>query len=348
MFEPNSVDKYLRINPQTRMFVPAWMYRDILPFSLGPDPSVIPQNSAISLTTADPRTIPYKLPHTSLDMDHGVGNPLNIDQISYSEFLTGVPNAAFTIMINDMGDQRQFMNAPVHIRSLAGTGRLAARLSEDLFLPTRHQLNITLRKTPGAFDQSARVYFHGSQYYTWSSNLQSHKEDHTEMLRIINKHLERRKYVFPYWMTTEGGVVNVPANQTVENDALVGSEGHLECTHITRAYPSSGDQTTAPFELELVNPQTRQSLMNGKIHSYMIGDASNPQPLPVPFRIPAGQLLRFIIKDLSGSTNPVYITLRARKIRAEFKDIDQVKREFGIGTNVKAPVSRKAEMNGII
>ncbi len=329
MKEPNAVDKFIRISPQTHMFEPVWMHRDIMSFSLGPDPSIIAQNSAIPLTSVDAFTVPYKLPHASIGMDDSLGNPLSINQITFMESLLGTSSAAFTVFMTDLGDQRQFMNFPIHVRTFAGSGQLSARLAEDLFLPTRHQLNISFQKTASAENQSLRLYMFGRKYYTWSTNLQSHMQDRANMLEIIRKALEKRKYVFPYWMTTDQGVVNVPANQTVENDALVGSEGHFECTHIMRAF-TGGSATNAPFEVELINPQTRQSLMNGRIHSYLIGDAFNPQPFPAPFIIPAGQLLRFRITDLSGSANKVYLTLRGRKIRSDFKSIEQVEKDFGI------------------
>ncbi len=327
MREPNAVDKFIRINPATHMFEPVWMYRDILPFSLGPDPSIIGQYAAIPLSGADPFAVPFKLPHASLDMDGTVGNPLNIDQVTFDQ-IGGSNNAQFSVFMTDMGDQRQFMNFPIHVRTFAGSGQLSARLAENLFLPTRHQLNLTFQKV-GGDDESFRMYLHGKKFYTWSTNLQSHPQDHKEMLKLINKHLERRKYVFPYWMTTDQGVVSIPTGQTVENDALVGSEGHFECTHILRAF-TDGDQQAAPFEVELINPQTRQSLMNGSIHSEMIGDAKNPQPLPAPFIVPAGQVIRFRIKNLHSDAIDVYLTLRGRKIRADFKDVEEVKKEFGI------------------
>ena len=153
------------------------------------------------------------------------------------------------------------------------------------------------------------------------------------MILLINKYLERRKYVFPYWMTTEGGAVTVPANQTVSVDSIVGDEGHFEATHLLRAF-YQGSSTAKPFEISITNPQTRQAYMNGTIHSYMIGDAFNPQPLPAKMMLPAGQIVRFTIKDLSGSENKVYLTLRGLKIRAEFKSIDEVNQELGINTPV--------------
>ncbi len=347
MFEPNAVDKFIRINPQTKLFEPNWMWRDVIPFFLGPNTAIV--TGAIPLTSGNPtKTVPYKLPHSSLGYDDAVGNPLKINEISFTDSvgIASAENGGFTVFLTDMGDERQYMNFPVHATTFAGTGQLAARLTEELFLPTRHQLNMTFNKITGFADKNVNVFFAGQSFDTWSSNLQKYKDDHANMIAMINKGLERRKYVTPYWLTTDGGVVAVPANQTVEVDTLVGSEGHFEATHIMRAIYGN-DLTTGAFELELINPQTRQSLMNGKIHSYMIGDAQNPQPFPCPFIVPAGQLLRFKITDLSGSANNVYITLRGMKIRAEFKSRAEVEKQFGLPSKQTAPKDRRAEMVGV-
>ncbi len=344
MFQPNAVDNYIRINPDTKLFEPVWEKRDILSYWLGPDPS---HNSGpTTIAAGNSATVPFKLPHSSLDMDNGgVGNALEIDQIVASA--PNFTNSAlpFTIFLTDMGDQRQYMNFPVHICTFVGSGQLSARLAENLLLPTRHQLMAALTSidTDGSADLS--LFFIGKLYDIWSSNLQKYPVDHAEMLKKINKLLERRKYVTPYWMTTDQGVVIVPANQTVDIDTPVGSEGHFECTHILRSF-NSGNQTTSPFELEIINPQTRQSLMNGKIHSYMIGDALNPQPFPAPFIVPAGQTIRFRIKDLSGAKNTIYLTLRGMKIRAPFKSRAEVEKEFGMPSKQHKTNERHQEMKG--
>ncbi len=280
--------------------------------------------------------------------DDAVGNPLRINQIVFNDDVATAENGGCTVFLTDAGDVRQYMNFPIHCQTFAGTGQLSARLAEDLLLPTRHQLNLTLSKITGYANKNVNVFFAGQSFDTWSSNLQKYKEDWQAMITEINRLLERRKYVTPYWFTTDGGVVSVPANQTVEVDTLVGSEGHAEFTHILRAFGDATDLTANPFEVELINPQTRQTLMNGRIHSQFIGNAQNPQPFPAPFLIPAGQILRFRITDLSGSTNNVYLTLRGFKVRAPFKSRAEVDKEFGIPIKpTAAPKSRQAEMAGV-
>ncbi len=343
MRDTNAVDKFMRINPATHMIEPNWMWRDVLPFALGPDASRY-TSGAISLVGTTPVTVPYKLPHSSLGFDDTVGSPLQINQ--FVQTGTSQSNPQFTVFMTDQGDQRQYMNYPIHVDTFAGTGQLSSRLTEDLFLPTRHQLMVQFTNIVGG-TISAQLYMLGKYFDTWSSNLQGKPIDHKAIIAAVNRALERRKYVTPYWMTTEGGMVTVPANQTVEVDTLVGDEGHFESSHILRKF-TGGVATTSPFELELINPQTRQSLMNGRIHSYMIGNAQNPQPFPAPFLIPAGQTLRFRITDLSGSTNNVYLTLRGMRIRAPFKSRMEVEREMGlVGKPIPKTNARHIEMAGV-
>lgn len=343
MREPNAVDKYIRINPKTKLIEPNWMWRDILPFSLGPS-NALYSSGGIVLSSNSPVVVPYKLPHSSLGFDDAVGSPLEINEIVFTSS-NGQDNPQFSVFVADMGDQRQYMNYPIHVTTFAGSGQLAARLTEPLFMPTRHQLSVTFQRLSGG-SNTAQLYFMGKLYDTWSSNLQGHQEDRARMVALVNKFLERRKYVTPYWMTTEGGAVTVPANQTVEIDSLVGDEGHFECSHILRNF-TNGNATSSPFSLELINPQTKQTLMNGKIHSYMIGNAFNPQPFPAPFLVPAGQIIRFRITDLSGSTNTVYLTLRGEKIRAPFKSRMEVEREMGLtGPGTTASKFKNTEMAG--
>ncbi len=344
MFEPNAVDPYLFINPASRHIEPNWMWRDVLPFWLGPNPALYP-TAKITLTTGIPVAVPYKLPHSSIGLDQSVGTPLQINQIIQLPPPPGT-FGNFTVMVADMGDQRQYMNYPIHVDTFAGSGQLSARLTEDLFLPTRHQLLVTFNQISGEASDN-QLFFAGKYFDPWSTNLQNKPHARKDMHDLINRLLERRKYVTPYWLTTENGVVAVPANQTVEVDTLIGDEGHLECSHIMRNLIDGGI-TGGAFELELINPQTRQSLMNGKIHSQFIGDAHNPQPFPAPFLVPAGQILRFRITDLSGSTNNVYLTLRGERIRAPFKSRAEVEREFGMADKAVKQKSGAKEMAGMI
>lgn len=363
MREPNAVDKYIRVNPQSHIFEPVWAYRDIMPYTLGPDPAYPLVQGFLDLSALTPNdsiNVPYKLPHASI-LDNPLGNPLKIDEIMFETVnhnagAFGYPEV--TVFLTDMGDVRQFMNAPIHIQTFAGNGQLAARLAEPLFLPTRHQLNFKLAQsvnTPadGSGSYIIALFMSGQIHYTWSSNLQKYPHDHAEVLRMVNYWLERRKYVSPYWLTTDNGPVFVAPGQTVDADANIGSEGHFEATHIMWAPPSTIGPASDYFEVEFYNPQTRQTLMNGRIHNQMIGNAYNPQPLPAPFIVPAGQLIHFRITGLANAnvTQGIYLTLRGMKIRAPFKSYEEVNVQLGHpnvhSSHDKSKKSMTQEMAGV-
>lgn len=344
MREPNSIDDYVRMNPKTGLFEPVWMWRAVLPFWLGPDPQ---QSNVdpIVINAAGTKTKPitYKLPHSSQSLDRGgdmmssVGNPLMINRLVYEDITDGTPSANWTIFMEDLGEQLRYMNFPVHIRTFAGgingltspLGMLPALLAEPLFLPTRHNLMTTFDKISGAA-VNARFFPVGGIFDTWSTCLLGHDEDKLALLALIQKLLERRKQIYPYWFTTDGGPLVVPSGQTVQQDITVGDDGHFEATDIMAV--SMNTVNPGAFEVEFYNPDTRQTLMNGRIQSSMIGDAFNPQPFPASMIFTAGSTVRFIVKDLAatGNDNTVYLTLRGRRIRAPLKSIEEVKRDLHV------------------
>ena len=339
MRDVNAVDAYIRWNPQSALFEPNWAKRDILPFWLYPQTDVV--NGDIAVTPTSSPTLLYKLPHSSPGQNESIGNPLQVNELVFLEKTVGANLAAYTVMVKDMGDRTQFMNAPVHVQTFAGTGQLAARLSEDLFLPTRHDLMVTFGYLPqlsgSTPNYATRLFFCGKQYYPWSTNLQNKPADLEEMKQLINQKLERRKYLYPFWLTTDGGVVNVPANGTVEADMSIGDDGAFEATHILTAWPSNSSANFQGFTLQIYDPQNRQLFSNGPISSQMLGNAQNPQPLPAPLLVPAGQVLRCSITDTSGTSggNNVYITLRGYKCRAKIQSYADSMREFGIPVPMK-------------
>lgn len=330
MREANAVDKYIRWSPQTNLFEPVWKQRDILPYWLYPPTDVV--NGDIVIGPTSP-SILYKLPHSSPGQNDSLGNPLEINEIVYRDTF-GNSNSNFTVFVRDMGDRTQFMNAPVHITTFAGTAQLAARLSENLFLPTRHDLLVNFGYN-GNDSASIRMYFCGKIYYPWSTNLQNKPIDRDEMIKEINYKLERRKYIYPFWLTTDGGAVDVPANTTLEMDMSIGDDGAFEATHIM-SYSNGG-----LFEIEIYNPQTRQTISNGPFHSTMMGNAQNPQPLPAPFLVPAGEVLRCRVKNLAAITTTVFVTLRGLKCRAKIQSYTEAMAMFGIPIPPKKAKAQK-------
>lgn len=336
LVEQSPVDRYIRYNAKTKFFEPTWWRRDVLPFWLFPDEQYYSTGYiTINASPNDTPPVVYKLPHASLEMDRGLGNPLRITDFVFEDSTDLTATAAWTVFLKDMGDQLNYMNAPIHVRTFAGTSQLPGHCFEPLLLPSRHALMMTPDKLAGAA-ATVRLYMVGELYCSWSPNLERYPIDRQIMEAVINKHLERRKYIQPFWLTTDDGGVLLPASQTVEVDATIGDDGHFEGSHIMGI-------STDDYEVTIFNPLTRQTIVNGAIHSDMIGDARNPQPFPATFVVPAGETIRFRIKNLTADLNKVYLTVRGRKIRAPLRDIEQVKRDMAVNEpKIAAQVAQKA------
>lgn len=324
----NIVDRYIALDPHTGFFKPKWWHRDVMPYWLYPDAQFT--TGAMQVQAAGTPTPPfvYKNAHASIGLGQ-YGNPILINRIVFEDSTDTTDLANWTVMLKDMGDIVQYMNRPIHVRTFAGTAQLPAGLAEPLFFPTRHQLQLTPNKISGGAT-NVRLYFGGSIFYTWSTELAQHPQDREIMFNLVAKYLERRKYIYPFWLTPEvdSGVV-IPANGTVQVDALIGDDGHFEATHWMSA------ETSPLWEVEIFNPDTKQALSNGPIQkAAIIGNAQNPQALPTTYLVPAGERIRFKFKDLSGSENRVFFTFRGLKIRAPMRSIEEVKKQ----TQVNSPI----------
>ena len=339
--DENLVDRFIRVNPRNGFFEPKWMHRDIMPYYLYPDAQF--QTGPMVINAAGSVTPPfvYKNQHASIGLGH-YGNPILINRILFEDSTDTTAAANWTVMLKDMGDLTQFMNRPIHVNTFAGTAQLPAGLSEPLFMPTRHQLQLTANKVAGGA-VNARLYFGGAIFYSWSTELSQRPQDHQEMQKLIAKYLERRKYIYPFYLTGEvdNGVV-IPANGTVQVDALIGDDGHFEATHWM------SEETDERWEVEIFNPDTKQQLSNSPISKRaMIGNAQNPQELPMTYLVPAGSRLRFKFRDTSGSTNRVFFTMRGLKIRAPMRNIDLVKKETAVPNSPVQSFARRATPVGV-
>lgn len=315
------VDNDIRINKKTGLYEPIWWKRAAFPYQLTFDPQYTPTGVLVVPAAGNAISV-FKEPHTGQSLDGGYGTPLSIRQSTFEDSTSGTAAANFTVFLKDLGDMTQFMNAPVHIQNFAGTAQLAARFSEPLFLPTLHALQATYAMLAGGPD-SIRHFLGGISYAPWSTEIMNHPGDKAALLNMLRKLTERRKYIFPFWLTTNVNVV-VPANGTSEHDVQIGDDGHFEMTHLV-GVPNGVIAGSGTYQVNVLNPDTKQSFTNGKIASTAaVGTAQNPQELAVPWLIPAGKRLRFQFTDTSGASNNIFFAIRGRRIRALLKSGDDV------------------------
>ena len=156
-----------------------------------------------------------------------------------------------------------------------------------------------------------------------SINGVQHTPRNRQQLQFIQKRIaaltERRKYVYPFYYTTES-TVSLTANQNNVNfDVKIGE--HFEA--FTIASVSTGN-----YAMEITEVRSGKTIGNGRFtNTNALGDSTLPTVFPVPYLIPAGSRLRFTFQNLTGSTNAIYITLGGRRIIAPLKDFGGMDRE---------------------
>lgn len=359
--EPNEILQYIDVDQRTGAISAKPWRAEVMPFALYFDEQWT--NGVFLLAAVGAPTAPgiYKLPHASVnpgsshrytnyqvqnpvdptqwpmglqsqpmmmnpDLDADIGNPLLIKSIVCRDNLQAGNLPNYTVMLQDRGDKTQFMNAPVHMQLLAGTSLLPGGLSEPLFLPTRHTLQATFVNLGIA--TAMRMILWGEMFTPWSNNLIMYPRDRDIMMSLIRRYDTRRKYVFPFWLTTELQATLL-GYELRDFEGLVGDDAHFEATHLM-AISAEG----LAFEFEIVDPDTNQTISNGKFDSEAAtGLATLPQKLPVPLLIPAGRRIIFRIKNRENAVSNIFIALRGKKIRAPFKDWKEVSRELEIPAN---------------
>lgn len=320
------IDNFIRKNAQTGELEPQWWKRAIFPYKLTFDPQYV-ATLPLTVPATGQVTAVLKEQHSSLGLDNEIGTPLLINFPTFEDSTDGTANAAFTIMMKDIGDGTQFMNQPIHILNFSGTAQQTSEFSEPLFLPTRHALQTQFAKVSGGAT-TMRLFLNGKLFIPWDPQLLLFPQDREMLVTLIRKLLVRRMYIYPFWFTTDQSVV-IPANGTFEVDTDIGDDGHFEITHLIGT-------STGAYTINILNPETKQSFTNGQVDSRTaVGTGQNPADFAVPWLIPAGKRLRFQYTDLSGSSNTVFTCLRGRRIRAQLKDVKDIQQDLAIPPAMK-------------
>jgi hypothetical protein len=322
-----NVDKYIYWDNLRKSYLPQFWRREILPSWLMFNFSSVPtDNATIPAVPLSSPPFTFLQPYTSVEgLDQNLGTPFEVRSLTFADLTDGSVLANFTVMLKEVGEVRQFMNQPVHIRTLAGNGQTPALLREPFMFRSQHNISAQFTKVLGGAT-TARLYLEGAQYFPWSPEFMRKKESHQQLVNIISQWYKRRNFVTPFWLTTDTPV-NLLANGQAEFFSKVGDDGHIEI--FTFAAVATGN-----FDIEISEPKTKQTIMNGRItQTNGFGDANFPTLLPSAWLIPAGYRIRYLIRNLTAAPNLVFVTMGARKIYAPF-----IQREFGpIGREIAVP-----------
>lgn len=318
-----AIDNYAKLDARTgRVTINAWR-RQVLPSFLYFDL----QDGAVTINAvggAVTAPVAFKQKYFSTGgMDEGVGTPFEIKNI-WMDDSGEYTNSNYSIELRDLGEMRKFMPRPVHIKTLAGFSSASAlganlmdsypaRLREPYMFFSQHQIQVLYAALSGG-PYTARLFLEGAQYYPYAL-LQSPSK--ARMVEHLKQWEQRKRYVWPYWLTTDEDV-SVGANASVDAQMTIGGDAHFEA--FQWAAVSTGD-----FWFEATNPRTGQTIMNGKVHSTAgVGTSQLPTILPVSWLLPKSDAIRFTFTDLSGSTNQIWFTIAGRMINAPLKEVPQV------------------------
>lgn len=329
-----NINKYIVWDQRRQQYVPHYWRKEILPSWIGFDPSGtnVTQAGVLTVVGGGGSTPPadFKQPYSSVEgLDRNFGQPFEIRSLLFADSTDGQAAADWTVMLREVGEVRQFMNNPVHIRTLAGSAQNPYLLREPYFFLSQHSIQAQLNKT-SAGNVNVRMFLAGAQYYPWSPEFMRRKMNESKIRGLIGRWLERRKYITPFWLTTEQ-TVNLGANATGTFFLKVGDDGHFEGFTLTSVQ-------TGNFAWEISEPKTNQTLMNGlATQTNSLGDSFFPTLLPTAYFVPSGYRLRLTITDLSGAPNEIFFTMGGRKLYVPMKDIEDVKMDTAVPTPADTP-----------
>ena len=313
------IDKFVRWSQQANQYLPVLWRREVLPswltFVQG---TTLPVHLAAAGSQNPLLTITQ--PYSSVEgADQNLGTPFECRSLVFQDSTVGTLNANFTVMMKEVGETRNFMNQPVHIRTMFGTGQQPALLREPYMFLSQH--NISIAPVNQGIATTMRMFLCGAQYYPWGPELLRYKEDKIKLTTLLQKWLNRRQYVSPYWLTTDTPVALTQAQATAKTPvnftAKIGDDGHFE------AFGHSV-VSTGPFLLTISEVKTKQTLVNGQMTQInSMGDARFPTIYPTPYLIPAGYKLNFQITNLdtTDAVNYIWITLFGRLIYSPFTKV---------------------------
>ncbi len=322
------IDYFTRWNSAKRVIEPTAWKRAMTSGWLGYDPNKT--NGALAVPAAGTIATFFRQPLWS----QGGGaadlqSPFEARNLVFADSSDTTAASLILIELLEQASQRRMMNQPIHIRNLCGTAQEPAILREPIWFESNYAVAMTAQKASGG---AANLYmaFGGVPYYPWDQS-EYDPEGSVTLRSNILAWRERRKYVLPFWLTTDNPnqPVVLTGNGTGTAIAKVGDDAQFEAFSICAV-------STGAFTMSIQEVRSKQYLMNGQISNQaFLGTARLPTFLPVPYLIPRGSKLQFNFTDLSASGNTIYLAIAGRSIYAELKNVQDVLRDTAIQTGIE-------------
>jgi hypothetical protein len=329
-----NIDKFFPYDPVSKRFKMAYWRRECLPYWLCFERSDRVAPLAISAAGVVTPRVGYRPSYSSCEgLDQNLGNPLEVQSLVFADSTDGTAAANFTVRMTELGNSRQFMNQPIHIRCLAGTAQRPFILRQPFFFPSLHTVSVEFQKVAGGAT-TCRLYMVGTRYYPFSPEFLRFPEEKQKMVEYIRRWMRLREYVTPYWMTTDISPVVIAAPGGVAQATLKnGDDGWMEVFGFTAV-------STGNFSMSLLEVKTSQTIMNGVIsRTNGIGTAEFPTCFPTPYLLPPGMRFRVVLTDLSAAPNNIYLTLFGRRIYAKGVKVRDVIKDLSVATPADTPTA---------
>jgi hypothetical protein len=311
------------------MPVPYYRNKEILPSWIGfsnQDPAV--NNGVFTIPAAAGGVAAstfFTQPYASLEgLDQNLGTVFEALSLIFSDSTDGTGAAAWTVLLTELGEVRQLMNFPCHIRTIAGITPFPAMLREPLVIPSLHTISARFQKLAGGA-VNVRMNFKGRQYFPWSPEFLRYRSEHEGLKKRIKALLQRRTTIAPFWLTTDGPMVLGPGAAA---DFLLkpGNDAQFEAFALAAV-------STGAFAWSLEDAKTLQTLMNGQVTSVnATGNAQFPTIFSTPYVLPADKRFRLRVLDLSAAPNTIWFTLWGRKIYAPFMEMRDAMADLSVPT----------------
>jgi hypothetical protein len=314
------IDKFIKWDPAYKLYRPVFWRRNMLPswLTFEEADAILPFTIAAAGTPTRAVTVEQK--YSSVEgLDANLGTPFLTESLVYEDSTDGTAAADWTIRLREVGEVREFMNRENHVRCIAGTAQQPAIFREPYMFLSQHNVSVQLAKVAGGAT-NIRMGYWGMQYYPWDPEFLARPDQKAEIVSRLKKWVNRRKYVTPYWLTTDVPV-SLAGNGTGDFRCKLGNDAQFEAYGVCAV-------STGNFEMIVSEVKTKQTIMNGAItRDNGIGDARFPMIFPEPYLIPAGCYLEVTLTDLSGAPNDIFLTFFGRKIFAPIRDAIKVERE---------------------
>lgn len=326
------VNDYILWDEGQRRFLPVYWRREILPKWLMFDTSDVIGPYTLTAAPVPSPPVGFKQPYWSVEgLDANMGTPFEVRSLVFADSsATGTAAADFTVRMKDQGSVREFMNRPVHIRTLAGVAQTPALLREPYFFQSQQNISCFFSMIGAPPQAVVRMYLIGAEYFPWSPEFIKRGVAKKTISRVIHRWMERKKYVCPYWLTTDEPTV-LTANQTADFFLKVGDDGHFQAFTISAV-------STGNFAWELSEAKTHQTISNGlATQTNALGNANFPTLLPTEYTLWSGYRLRLRLRDLTGAPNTIWFTIAGRKVYAPKRDVQDVLRQTAVPTPADTP-----------